>query len=297
MKFVGSLAVSVGLSVALALEAGRSEPRAVGQVPALFPNVRSVLWVGAHPDDEVFAAPLLARLCLEEGRRCSMLILTRGEAGVCRLPGGCVPDLASVRASEAARSAALFRARLVLWRLPDGGGSPRGEGLGWDAAQGSHAALVERMSRFLAVQSPDLVLTLDPRHGSTCHDDHRAAGRLVREGVAALPIGPRRPALFLIENQLELASSEGPNGAPRAIRFRPAASALRGAMAFDASGLLAATGRPAWRAFEDVMRRHSSQFDAPFLTAIRALPPSDRAVWLGPADALLLSDDGVASCE
>ena len=293
MKFVGSLAVSVGLSVALALEAGRSEPRAVGQVPALFPGVRSVLWVGAHPDDEVLAAPLLARLCLEEGRRCSMLILTRGEAGVCRLPGGCLPDLASVRAGEAARSAALFRARLVLWRLPDGGGSPRGEGEGWDAAAGGHAALIERVSNFLAAEKPDLVLTLDPRHGSTCHDDHRAAGRLVHSALAALPHGARRPALFLIENKLELAPSSG----SLSIRFRPAASALRGAMAFDASGVLAATGRPAWRAFEDVMRRHSSQFDAPYLAAIRALPPSDRAVWLGPADALLLSDDGVASCE
>ncbi len=293
MKFVGSLVVSMGLSVALALSQGRSESRAVGQVPALFPGVRSVLWVGAHPDDEVLAAPLLARLCLEEGRRCSFLILTRGEAGVCRLPLGCRPDLATVRSNEAARSAALFRARLTLWRLPDGGGAPRGEGAGWDRDQGSHAALLDRLARFLAAEKPDLVLTLDPRHGSTCHDDHRAAGRLVHEAIAALPNGARRPALFLIENRLELSTSAN----SLSIRLPPAASALRGTLAFDANGVLAATGRPAWRAFEDVMRRHSSQFDAPFLAAIRALPPSDRAVWLGPADALLVSDDGVAGCD
>ena len=55
-------------------------------VPSFLPGARSVLWVGAHPDDEVLAAPLLARWCLDEKLRCTFLIFTSasGANACCR---------------------------------------------------------------------------------------------------------------------------------------------------------------------------------------------------------------------
>src|SRR5689334_7682364 len=100
--------------------AGAQQEKAAQGVPRTFPGVSSVLWIAAHPDDETLAAPLLSRLCLDEGLQCSFLVFTRGEKGACLLPGGCRPDLGTVRAAEMARAAKLFHAGLTLWSLPDG---------------------------------------------------------------------------------------------------------------------------------------------------------------------------------
>ena len=61
------------------------------------PATETVVWLGAHPDDELYAAPWLADRCLERGASCKLVVLTFGESGNCKLPGGCEPDLKSVR--------------------------------------------------------------------------------------------------------------------------------------------------------------------------------------------------------
>src|SRR5437764_2760441 len=100
--------------------------------PPLLPGTTSVLWVAAHPDDEVLVAPVLSRLCVDEGLRCSFLVLTRGEHGECLLPGGCKPDLATVRTAEMVRAAKLYRAQLTLWSLEDGAAPIRRSSRGWE---------------------------------------------------------------------------------------------------------------------------------------------------------------------
>lgn len=136
---------------------------------------RSVLWVGAHPDDEILAAPLLAHWCGEAGARCTLLVLTRGEAGRCLLADGCVPSLEVVRGRELAKSARWFSAKVVTWDLPDGGGLAGR----WGEVSGGNAALVARLAAAMVAIRPDIVLSFDPRHGTTCHGDHRTTGRLV----------------------------------------------------------------------------------------------------------------------
>src|SRR5687767_6067917 len=66
--------------------------------PAIVP-AGHILFIGAHPDDEVVAAPLLGATCAEGGATCSFLVLTKGEGGTCGLPV-CLPDLGSVREKE-----------------------------------------------------------------------------------------------------------------------------------------------------------------------------------------------------
>jgi LmbE family N-acetylglucosaminyl deacetylase len=263
------------LASALLLAAGaRAQDKAAPGVPRMFPGVSSVLWIAAHPDDEVLAAPLLSRLCLDEGLRCSFLVFTRGEKGDCFLPGGCRPDLGAVRAAEMARAAQLFHAGLTLWSLPDSGAAPDGSAGSWDAAAGSHAALLASLRGVITRTGADLVLTFDPRHGTSCHPDHRAVGGLVHEAISTMQ---RPPIAYLLETRLV------EQGSPVTIHFLPAASAATGVFAFD--------GNPAWRMTNADVQTHASQFDARLRRAVSRVPPAERAVFLGPADLLLAAGD------
>jgi len=238
----------------------------------LLPAPASVMWIGAHPDDEVSAAPLLAHWCGDGRARCILLTATRGEAGRCLLSAGCRPDLATVRSAEAGASSRFFRADAILLSLPDGGGVAPPPG---DPAAGGSSDLVTTLAAFIATEAPEIVLTFDPRHGTTCHPDHRAIGAAVLEAVKRMSAPPD---VYLLETRLEVDLQ------PAAVRF---SSATSEATRFDANAPLAATGEPAWSALPDVMARYPSQFDASLLAAASSVPAADRAVAIAPAPAIL----------
>jgi LmbE family N-acetylglucosaminyl deacetylase len=275
MRFV--TLILFALTALVAGSAESSQP----QSPATFPGAKSLLWVGAHPDDETIAAPLIARLCIEEGLSCTFLVMTKGEAGRCHLANGCHPDLGSVRAAEMRRSARLFGAELNQWSLPDGGGIS-----GWTAASGSHDALIERVTSLIRKVNPDIVLTFDPRHGSTCHPDHGAAGDVVLESVHRLS---RQPTVYLLETVVTGSTS------PFSISFSPGAPASAGAIGFDANQALRARPTTAWQFTVWVAQTHASQFDAAAVRGLAKLPSKQRVVFVAPA-ALALTSDSVFSC-
>ncbi len=229
-----------------------SKRRAVRQMPGL-PAPKSVMWIAAHPDDEAVAAPLLAKWCIEDDVRCAFLVLTRGDMGECLLPGGCHPDVASVRSAEAAAAAQFFNAESILLDFPDGGGVAPPV---WNQAG-------EAIRNHIEAFRPDLILTLDPRHGTTGHPDHRETGRLVLEAVARLSY---EPAVYLLETEITFAPD------PFAIFFFPACP---GVARFDAT--------KTWTAIAEDMRRHPSQFDAAWIRAIENVAPHDRVVYIAPA--------------
>lgn len=251
--------LALGLIAALHAE-GRT--RAVSH-PTVIPTPASVMWIGAHPDDEVVAGPLLAKWCREAGARCAFLVLTRGEAGPCLRPEGCLPDIATVRSAEAAAAAQYFGATSILLTLPDGGGSAPPN---WEPRREVVAAIANYIEAF----RPMAILTFDPRHGTTCHPDHRATGDLVLEAVTRLPYVP---AVYLLETTTNLSS------------FR---SAFASAQRFDANQILQSTGEPAWNAAIDVMRLHPSQFDATGIRAMENVPRAERAVFIAPAATALV---------
>lgn len=234
------------------------------------PVPRSVLWIAAHPDDEAVVAPLLAQWCRDDRARCGLLVLTRGEAGPCMLADGCHPDVATIRSAEAGAASELFHAESILLRYADGGGSlpPR-----WEAS-GDEPAPAMRIAAHIAAFAPALVLTFDPRHGTSCHPDHREAGRLVLEAVATLA---KRPAVYLLETWL---TYETGTGVPQF------AAALPGAIRFDATQRLL-SGDEAWSAVGWDMERHPSQFPPALVEIIRHVPPDQRAVYLAPAEDAL----------
>lgn len=236
------------------------------------PAPASVMWIGAHPDDEVLVAPLLALWCGAGRARCTLLTATRGGAGTCLLPAGCLPDLATVRSAEAGASSQFFDADAILLSLPDGGGATPPS---WDLDAGGSREIVGTIAGFISAQAPDLVLTLDPRHGTTCHPDHRAIAAIVLEAVKELTAPP---AVYLLETRLQIGTP------PLTLHF---SSASPDAIRFDATGLLAATGNPAWNALTSDMRLHPSQFDDSWLAAAAQVPAAERAVYIAPAREIL----------
>lgn len=149
---------------------------------------RSILVVLAHPDDELFVAPALARF-VREGAHVTLVYATPGDAG----PGvsGMEPgeDLAARREREAFCAArALGTAGAIVMPLPDGG-------LGTGAHRpGSPASLfAESIAPFLADR--DIVITWGP-DGGYGHADHRMVHAIVAQYVQAMPAQSRPRLLF-----------------------------------------------------------------------------------------------------
>ena len=149
------------LLVWASLSSGRAR---VVRVPPVATAER-ILFIGAHPDDEIMASPLLGKVCVEAGKQCAILVLTGGEGG----------GDASVRSAEMSRSALFLNASLRQWTLPDVMSNVR-EAWG--------PSVVDDIRAVLREEDPSVVITLDPHHGSTCHPAHRALGTIVNEAVA-----------------------------------------------------------------------------------------------------------------
>lgn len=228
----------------------------------------AVLWVGAHPDDETTAAPLLATWCGVSGARCTFLVLTRGEGGQCGLAEGCVPDLATVRTHEMEGSARLFDAGLVQETLPNAAGAVDEAVSKWVAAAGSEEAVVERISRVLVEGAFDTLVTFDPRHGVTCHGEHRVAGAAALR--AADRAGLPRGRVLLLGSAMYLREA------------RPGLRCLLGfsaAVPDDGALWTLPPSVDGWARAVAVMRTHASQFDADTLAAAELAPDTLRSTW------------------
>lgn len=239
------------------------------------PEAQSVdlLWIGAHPDDEIYLAPLFAELCIEAKKRCRLLVLTRGEKGKCKRPEACTTDLATVRDGEMARSAALLTADLRQWDLGDGAGAdPNAVLAAWAAKAGSAPALVAKMRAEIEAAAPSELYTFDPRHGSSCHPDHRAAAMLALVALEDLA-ATKRPAVAFAETTVAVDADAGHAGYVAAV---PEDGAI---VRVDATKVLAATGAPAWSTLVDVLRTHASQYTDAEIGAVARAPADQQATF------------------
>ncbi len=218
-------------------------------------DVGSILWIAAHPDDELLIAPLLGRYCIEGNSRCSMLVVTRGENGPCELPGGC-SDLGAIREQEMRAAAAFFHANLTQWPLAD---------VMSDVAATWGADIVDRLQQSIAIERPTVVITFDPRHGSTCHPAHRAIGSLVLDAIAGM--GHAAPDVFLVETTATFDD-----------RYRFASGLPDQAITIDA--------RAAWHYLTDDAAFHASQFSTGVVRSLRQTPDAERLLFVAsPAKA------------
>lgn len=240
----------------LILAAALAAPLPAAKRRAVSPTTQParLLFVAAHPDDEVLLAPLLAQWCVRGGTSCAILVMTRGEAGTCALPGGCNPDLGSVRTAEMARAAALFNARLTQWSYSDVMANVVET---WAAEAGGRDVLLLRLDNAIAAENPDTIVTFDPQHGSTCHPAHRAIGSLVLERGASHVVLLETAAQF-VGDGFQLSNA----AAPWAITY---------------------PSQSDWEFLVQDAENHASQFTPAQVESLRLLPESQRNVWLMPA--------------
>ncbi|MCE9576153.1 MAG: PIG-L family deacetylase [Deltaproteobacteria bacterium] len=236
---------------------------------------KRILWIGAHPDDESTIAPILGEACVDQHAVCSFLVLTRGESGNCARLDGCLPDLVTVRMQELAAAAQIYGATVLQGSLPDGAASdPAGVIAAWTTAAGGTDALVRSVTEAIASAHPDVIVTFDARHGTTCHPDHRAAGALVQAGLTQL--GAAAPDAYVSEARLD-------GTAETSFGFVAVVPDDARAIHYDANRVTAGAGGATWNYVLKNLAAHASQFTPAQIAAFMAAPAAARSGYLLPA--------------
>ena len=256
------LACSPGAEPAAAADAGKSEAStAASPLDQVGPG-STVLWVGAHPDDESVVAPVLAEICLHRKAMCHFLVLTRGEGGACGLATRCPPDLGTFRSHEMVTAAAAYHAELTQWDWGNAAANTPDDSLAtWVAKSGGADKLLQIMVDELRLVKPTFVVTFDPRHGSTCHPDHRAAAQVLVVAAQMVHV----EYIFFAESK-----AVGPSGtltddpslqSTPWIGYAPYVPADPAVWTFDGSRSLATDlPRTGWSYLLDTLAAHASQF-------------------------------------
>jgi len=163
---------------------------------------KTLLFVGAHPDDEQAANAFMAEACLFNGASCHYAVVSEARSYGCYLTLGMTDPAAcsDLRREEMHASAALTNGTVSFFGWDDLFYAHNNAGLdrnidAWAAKQGGRGALVARFAAEIGAVKPDIVFSLDPRHGVTCNPNHRAVSLLLSEAINSLP-DPSRPELW-----------------------------------------------------------------------------------------------------
>lgn len=143
-----------------------------------------LLLIVPHPDDEVYGASGTLMDLLEEGHRCGLVTLTRGEAGRTLGLAEGPEELARMRAAELRACLDVIGLRVhEQHEFPDK-----------FLKDQPFAPLVEVAREAMQRHRPEIVLTFPP-NGSNGHPDHVTTHRAVRAAWESLPEG-ERPRLW-----------------------------------------------------------------------------------------------------
>jgi LmbE family N-acetylglucosaminyl deacetylase len=173
-RLTSHLFVLLLLAVCLeTMPAGAQQPRA--EFLALIASGKTVMWVGAHPDDEIISAPLLA--CAADHTKVIVVSLTSGNAGENKLggPENCAA-LGEIRTKELAASCKVLGVEMRVFDFLDVRFSESNEAVvaRWkQSGKDPEGELV----KVIRAWKPDIIITFDPDRARG-HTEHRAAGFL-----------------------------------------------------------------------------------------------------------------------
>ena len=137
-----------------------------------------ILVVVAHPDDDMAAAPYVAR-ALDQGKRAAVIFCTRGNSGSNFVGAEQAASLGAVREIEGRRAEAALGVHNV-WFL-NGSDTPGQDVLHSLEAWG-HGTALEQVVRIVRLTRPEVILTWLPDYvAGENHDDHQAAGVLATQ--------------------------------------------------------------------------------------------------------------------
>lgn len=204
-----------------------------------------ILLIIAHQDDEILFSPFLGRYC--GPKTCKIVTATNDP----------------VRAGEWPVSMGKFPAQSSLggfsWNSPNE--RPSVVLSKWNNEAASLGFI--NMNNIIKLEidnfRPDVILTFDPRHGSSCHSEHRAVGEAVRLGVAAYTGAnfPDKSKLFFLTTRRVDGLTE--NGSPYTALV-PIAPIDKNSVVYSANDFISTAKGTGWEFLINLMRTYPSQF-------------------------------------
>lgn len=242
---------------------------------------KRVLLVSAHPDDEGLFAPLMAEVCRFNGATCHLVVAAEAKSPGCILPLG-LHDLdkcSAMRRFETAASATNINASHEFYGWRDVLSPWNDAGLDrniseWATDAGGRDKLVQRLAETLRDFKPDFLLGFDPRHGTTCHPNHRAIVLLALEAIQQLP--PQQHPEVWLESDFAVPTRSPPDLAPvidgfGVVRWPNDKVATT---CYDGNFKLP-NGRTTWDYLVDALRLNSTQFPEVATGKLTPSPPSE----------------------
>lgn len=161
----------------------------------------TILFVGAHPDDETYLAGCVLAAAVQNGQRIVCVTATRGESGVQDESRWPKSQLAAIREKELEQALEVLGVREHHWLgYPDGGCNEQ------DTAEA-----VDKIKTIIEKVRPDSILTFGP-DGLTGHSDHVSVGEWTLAAAAGdIPVYQNslcadhiNPALLQIDEQANI---------------------------------------------------------------------------------------------
>ncbi len=159
---------------------------------------KSVMWIGAHPDDEGVAGSFLVYACKELGNICTIVSLSKGSYGKCQenapcpCPGKetfCPKEMGEARAKEMLEACSGLNAECLVF---DEFSDYKNEG-----------DLAETVKELLETRRPDVVIAFGPGGGSG-HKEHVFAHEAVKKAFNEIDSGRRPERLYYSEQFLNI---------------------------------------------------------------------------------------------
>lgn len=137
----------------------------------------TILFVGAHPDDETFTAGGLLAAAAANGQKVIVVTATKGEGGIQDESRWPADQLGTIREAELAEALKVLGCTNHYWLdYADGG-----------CATDSADRAVQRIKELINEHQVDSILTFGP-DGLTGHPDHQAACAWVMDACEDLPV-------------------------------------------------------------------------------------------------------------
>lgn len=259
---------------------------------------KSILFVGAHPDDESVSLAMMAEACLHGGASCHFVVVSDHKSYGCYLTIGLADlhECSRQRREEMLASAALANGEVEFYGWEEYFFAHNQSGLArnladWGRNAGGADRLVARFRQTLDEQRPDVVIALDPRHGTSCHPNHRAASLLLMEAIATLPADSRPEVFFennyyIVERMSEEMAAGFMNGGIYPWPDDPAPLHW-----YDASKVMP-DGRQAYDVIVASLRAHATQYPDIAAGSKTPDPPASlrRVPYVKPADIDITAD-------
>lgn len=213
-----------------------------------------ILLMTAHQDDEIVFSPFIGRYC--QTKICRIVTATKDpvRAGEWPISIGKFPfnssDLGAFSWSDPNEHPSVV---LQKWNI--------------ESANLGLINLNNVIAREIDKFRPDVILTFDPRHGTSCHSEHRAVGEAVRLGVAAYAgvNFPDKTKLFFLTTRRVDGVTE--NGSAFSALL-PIVPTDKNSVVYSADDFISTSKGTGWQFLTTLMGVYPSQFTSASINAV-----------------------------